>query len=488
MINLKKLKQSSLDGLKTKNFKIGGYSVVATVIVIAIAIVINILAAALPSNITQLDTTSAGLFSISKQTKELVSGLDEDVSIYWIVQEGQEDETLELLLNRYENLGSKLDVSKKDPDVYPTFAQQYTDSDSIYNNSLVVECGDKYRFVSYEDIYVYDYSDYYTSGTYDVSFAGESKITSAINYVTSDSMPTLYTLTGHGEASLSSDFASAIADANIETEEISLLTLEAVPEDAGCVLIYAPSSDISETELEMLQSYLAEGGNLFYISNPLEDNAHLENIESLMAGYGVTANEGIVIEADQNYYIYSQPYYLLPELGSHDITQALAEDNYYVLLPVAQGLSVSDTEDDGISVTQLLTTSTSSFSKLAGYSLETYEKEEDDIDGPFALAVAITEDIDDETQSKIVWVSSAALLDDDTNYVVSGGNQDFFLNSLSWMCAGEDNISIHAKSVSYDSLTIDSAAASSLSAIMVAVIPALVLAAGIYVTVRRKRR
>ena len=42
-------------------------------------------------------------------------------------------------------------------------------------------------------------------------------------------------------------------------------------------------------------------------------------------------------------------------------------------------------------VTPLMTTSDSAFSKIAGYSLDTYEKEEGDIEGPFTLGVSIEE-------------------------------------------------------------------------------------------------
>lgn len=67
----------------------------------------------------------------------------------------------------------------------PTFVQQHTEG-TIYNNSLVVECGDRNTYISYTDIYEYDYSDYYTTGSYSESFAGESALTSAIDYVTNE--------------------------------------------------------------------------------------------------------------------------------------------------------------------------------------------------------------------------------------------------------------------------------------------------------------
>ena len=160
-----------------------------------------------------------------------------------------------------------------------------------------------------------------------------------------------------------------------------------------------------------------------------------------------------------------------------------------MLLPIAQGLTVADDLRDTLSVTKLLTTSSSAFAKAAGYDLTTYEKEEGDVNGPFALAVAISDTVDDGITGDIVWVSSAALVDDQTNTQVSGGNQDFFLNALGYLCQAEQSsLSIHAKSLSSDTLTMDSAAVSALTVAVVGVIPVAVITLGIVIWIRRKRR
>lgn len=472
---------------QTRAFRVGGYSVAAVVIVLAIAIVINLLAAAIPARYTQFDTTSNQLFTISDQTEKVLDSLDGPVTIYWIVRAGQEDETLGTLLDRYAALSSQIRVEKKDPDVYPTFVQQYV-SGSVTDNSLVVESGQRSRYVDYYDIYEYDYSSYYYTGSYSVSFAGESALTSAIDYVVSETLPTVYALTGHGESELSSTFASAVEKENIEVLSLSLLTQEAVPEDADAILICAPQRDISEEEKELLLAYLQKGGSLMLLTSPLQDGA-LTNLEAVMAEYGVTAQEGIVVEGSQNYYAGGRPYLLLPSLSSHAITAPLSENGYYVLLPVAQGLTVSDGLRDSLSVTQLLTTSSSAFSKLAGYDLTTYEKEDGDIDGPFALAVAVTETLEDDQETNIVWVSSGALVDENYNELVAGGNQDFFLNALNWMCEqDESGLSIHSKSLSYEYLTMSSGTASCLTILIIAIIPLVYLVIGITIWVRRKRR
>ena len=481
------LRQSVQTGLKARAFRAGGYSVMAAALVIAIAVVVNILAGALPANITQIDTTSAQLFSISQQTEEILADLDEDVTIYWVVQSGQEDSTLELLLSQYEGMSSHISVVKKDPDVYPGFTTQY-ELEGVYNNSLVVESDKRFRYVAYDSIYTYDYSSYYYTGSYDTSFAGESAITSALSYVTSEELSKIYLLTGHGESTLSTDFEAAVEQENVEMAELSLLSETEVPEDADCVLIYGPTRDISQEELEMLKTYLAEGGNVMLLTDPPQEDTDFTNLYALMDYYGLKAYDGIVLESDYNYYALGTPYYLLPELSYHTITSPLIDGDYYVLLPIAQGLGYSETVRENLAVSDLLTTSDSAFSKLAGYSLDTYEKEDGDIDGPFSLAMIGTETIDEDTESNVIWVSSLALLDDQTNTQVSGGNQDFFLNCIGYLTEQESSITIHAKSLSYDYLTMSSFSSTLLTALFVAIIPLGYLLIGIQIWYRRKRR
>lgn len=484
-----KLPQSGemIGRLKTRSFRVGGYSVLATVIVVAIAVFANILVNALPAKYTQFDTTSSQLYSISEQTELVLSELEDEVTVYWIVQDGREDETLGTLLDRYAAMSSKLTVTKVDPDVQPTFVQKYADG-TIYNNSLVVECGERNTYISYSDIYEYDYSNYYSTGTYEQSFAGESELTSAIDYVTNDELPKLYALTGHGESELSTSFETAVAKQNVEIESLSLLTTDGVPEDADCLLINAPMSDISESERDSILEYLASGGKLILVTGPLQDGTELTNLEAVMEYYGVTAADGIVVEGSDSNYLFPAPINLLPEYGSHEITSPLSEGGYYMCLPLAQGLIVGEAPRDTVSVTELLTTSDSAYSKLSGYTMSTYEKEDGDIDGPFALAVAITETLEDGGETDIIWVSSAYLLDDSTNASISGGNEDFFLNCINWLCGSESGISIHAKSLSTEYLTISSGTSSMLTMLVVGVIPVCFLAAGIVIWVRRKKQ
>ena len=481
-LNLKRI----LESFKTRSFRFGGYSIATTAIVIAIAIVANILVNALPSRWTQFDTTYNKVYSISDQTESVVSNLDKEVTIYWIVRDGYEDAYLENLLPQYEDLNSKLDVVQKDPDISPTFATQYTDS--VAENSLVVTCGDRYRYLDYRELYVLDQEKYYNENVEEYSFNGESELTSAIDYVVSDNLPKVYLLTGHGESALTSSYAEALEDENVETAELSLLTMEFVPADADCILVNAPQTDISEDEMSKLEQYLGNGGNLILLTNPPQQDK-LTNLESLMAGYGVTATDGIVVESDQNYYTWGTPYYLLPKMEIHSITTALSQADYHVVLPIAQGLTVSEELPEGVTVHEVLTTSKSSISKISGYNMTTFEAEEGDITGPFALAVSVTHTLDDGLDSHILWVSSSLLMDESANSMVSGGNMGFFLSMINYLCEPEgNNLTIYAKNTSAEYLVMDTATSSYLTLMMVGIIPAAYLLFGIINTIRRKRR
>ena len=407
----------------------------------------------------------------------VVNALQDDITIYWIVQAGEEDDVIENLLGKYESLSDHITVVKRNPDVYPTFAEQYTDED-VPNNSLVVECGDRYRYISYNDIYVAESNVY--SYSYTTSFDGEGAITSAIDYVTTEDLPQLYVLEGHGEADLPSTFSDQLEKENYEVNTLSLLTVDEVPAEADCILIYEPSTDLSDEEVTMLTDYVTGGGKLMVCAGPTE-NGTLTNLYSLLETYGVTTADGIVVDGDREHYAFGMPYVLMPDLASSDITDSLMEENYYVLMPISQGLTVGSSS--GATVTSLMTTSDSAYSKVAGYSLTTYDKEDGDIDGPFTVALSI----EDESGGQIVWFSSSDFLDDMYNAYSSGANVDLAMNSLSWLVGEREAIAIRSKSLNYNYLTISDSTSSVLKGLMIGVFPLAYLGIGIAVILRKRK-
>lgn len=454
----------------------GAYSLAATAIVLAILIAINVLAGALPSSLMKQDISATRLYSITSSTKAVVNALDQDVTIYWVVQADQENSVIENLLSKYESLSSHISVVKKNPDVYPTFTAQYTDED-VPNNSLIVECGDKSRYISYDKIYLQDVD--YNTYPYSYSFDGEGCLTSAIDYVISEELPKVYTLEGHGEADLPDEFSNQIEKENMELETLSLVSADQVPEDADCLMIFSPASDISEEEASILKDYLENGGKLLVMAGPTE-NGSLTNLYSVLENYGVSAAEGLVIEGDSTKYAFGFPYILLPEIQSSDITDPLIEDNYYVIFPLAQGLTI----DSSSSATALLETSAEAYSKTAGYNPTTYDKEEGDRDGSFALGVTASTG----NEGQLIWFTSGTFLDETYNSYSSGANLNLAMNAMSSLIGERDAVSIRSKSLNYNYLTISDSNASFLKDWMIGVVPAIFVIYGIITVVERRRK
>ena len=453
----------------------GSYSLVMTAVVLAILIVANIFVSAMPTTLTKYDISSSKLYSITSNTKVVVNNLQQDVTIYWVVQADEEDEIIENLLGKYESLSSHIDVVKKNPDVFPTFTQSYTD-EAVPNNSLIVESGERYRYISVNDIYLSEdaYSYYATD------FDGEGAITSAIDYVVTEDLPQLYVLEGHGEGDLPTTFAESLEKENVVLNTISLLTVDEIPEDADALMIYAPQSDISEAETTMLKDYTANGGKLLVIAGPVPD-ADFTNLNSLLSDYGVTMNEGIVIEGSRENYT-GYPEMLLPNMESHSITDPLIEDRYYPIVPLSQGMTIGSTSNG--TVTELMYTSGYAFSKVAGFELDTYEYEEGDIEGPFTVALTI----DTNGGGQIVWFSASDFLDDMYNAYSSGANVDLAMNAVSSLLGEREAISIRSKSFNYNYLTISEDTASTLKLLMIGVFPLTYLGIGICVIVSKRRK
>ena len=445
------------------------------------AVLVNLIAGKLPSQYLKYDVSDQKLFTTGDRTAEIVKGLDEDITLYLIAQQGSEDATLQELLDCYAGLSSHIKVETKDPVLYPNFVSRYT-SENLSENSVLVVGQNRSKAVDYYDIYQYsmDYSTYSSSLS---SFDGEGQITSAIAYVTAEDMPIVYTLTGHDEAELSTTVTSSIEKENIELKSLSLLTEEAVPEDAKAVIIYGAISDISEDEKNKLETYLEQGGQLVML--PGYTDKETPNLDSLLSDYGIALAEGLVLEGDSQHHLPNYPYYLLPTIQSSTYTSDVS--SRYVLLAFAQGMTKSPDISDDLTYESLLTTSALSYSKT-NLESENLDQEEGDIAGPFDLGAVVTKTIDEDTEAKLIVFSSETLLDEQVDSMVSGGNSTMFLNVMSQLVDHENTVSIEPKSMSTEYLTVSAGGAIFWGILTIILLPLFLLITGGVIWFGRRKR
>lgn len=468
----------------SRRFRAGGYSAAVVAIVTAIVIAVNVFIGRLPTSITKFDTSPRRIFTLSDQTKDIVGALEKEVTIYLIAETGKEDNTLVEFIQRYAQLNDRLIIKNIDPVLMPSFTSQYTDAE-LNGNSVIVTSGSRSQAIDYYDVYVYDYTDYMNTGLVNVLFDGESALTSAISYVTSDNLPIMYELTGHGEQALSDSFELDVHRENIDIKQLSLKSEGAVPEDAGCLFINAPASDLSEFERDAVIRYLEGGGKMLLITDWAEKP--LENLAAVMENYGLGLQEGIIIEGDPGYSLSLSAAYIMPRVNSHEITDPLINRGMFVSLPLAQGIIEKESFRSSVNITPLLTTSDKAFSKLSGWSSTSLEYESGDIYGQYNVAAAITESVTGG-ETMIVWYTTSMLLDPTINQYSSNANIEIFLNSVNWLCGREEGISIRSKQMSNNRMIISASESAVIGTLFAVVAPLLTLAVGFVMWLKRSKK
>ena len=186
---------------RRRSLRSGAYASVLAVVVLVLVILLNLVVGAVPTKFTQFDISTGKMFTLSDTTKTMLQELNTDVTAYYLAETGNEDSNITRILDRYAGESSHFTWQQRDPALYPTFAQQY-DAQNASSSSVILVCGDNHTVVDYNDMYTADYSSYYTTGSYTMSFSAENALSSGIAKVTRENSYVLYQLTQYQLAHL----------------------------------------------------------------------------------------------------------------------------------------------------------------------------------------------------------------------------------------------------------------------------------------------
>jgi ABC-2 type transport system permease protein len=468
------------------SFRYGTFSIIVTAVVLAIIVGINLVVGQLPSELLNIDISENQLFSVGDTTKELVSALTDEVSIYLIATDDGLDETINQMLEKYDDLSEQVSYSIIDPDTNPAFLTNHelSSSDLSGYSDILVVSDKREKFVSYDDIYEVSYTSYYS---YDVYYDGEGAVTSAISYVTTDELPKMYVLQGHSEEAFADTISKLISKNNIEMVDLNLNTAGSVPEDCDVLAIIKPQKDFTEDEVDALENYVAYGGKCVII-NYADKQADMPNYCEFLAYYGVEIPSGGCIFETSGYCNERSRWYIYePLTADHDIVSGFSS-NSAIYTNYAQPIYQLDDMRNTLTITPFVTTSEGAWLRTDLSSDRYDEKIDSDVDGPFDIAVTIT-DSTNEGQGQIVLYSTYSLID--SNFVDTAygyANADLFISSISYLCSLQTNINIESKttSMSYNSATSGQLQMS--ITIFVITIPLVILIAGLAIWIRRRKR
>ena len=493
MERMKKAKGNIGKMFRTSGTRHGAYSVGLTVIVIAIIIVINLVAGQIPEAYRNLDVSSTKIYDISDTTTELLDSLEEDVDMTILAVKDETDDRITTFLSKYDALSDHVSMEWVDPVLHPSALTEYDASE----NTVVISCEATGRTttVSFDDILVPDmYSYYYYGSESYTEFDGEGQLTSAVNYVTNDVEKTIYQTTGHGEGTLSDTITDLMDKNNYSLTELNLLMTTSIPEDCDLLFMYAPTTDLSEDEAEMIGSYLDQGGKVMILLG--ETNAaELPNLEGILEEYGNQSAAGYIADPQRCYQ--GNYYYIFPELSlSGDMADGISSE--MVLLINAHGLNVIDPSRDTITTTSFMSSSDQAFDvtettqEQGSYSLgavaeESVSTSDDDSSSDDADTEESSDESDtEELMSRLTVISAGSLIDPQiTDSFTQLENTTVFMNAVTANFDGVQNLSIEAKSLGTEYNTVQYTGL--FSFIVVFGIPAVILIGGFVVWFRRRK-
>jgi hypothetical protein len=263
-----------------------------------------------------------------------------------------------------------------------------------------------------------------------VAFQGETVFTAMLLALENPHPLKAYFLQGHGEPSLSEKgnfdylkFGAALAQNYIAVTNLELLGDATVPLDCNLLIIAAPAKPFTEMELQKISTYLAQGGRLFVLFdyNSLKTATGLEPV---LRRWGV--NVGADIVKDEKGTVTGQDV-VVRQFSRHPLTSALAQLSLQIVLPrPVEKINVPNAPANAPQVDELFFSSEGS--KLVGDGSAAPRS--------YPLACAVEQKpvagvATARGTTRIVVTGDSIFLGN--YYIDAGGNHDFLNSAVNWL-------------------------------------------------------
>lgn len=411
----------------------GTNTIVMIVSFVGIAVLLNVLGARFHQRI---DTTAAGEFTLSRHTQTVLNNLKVPIKVIGFFVETDPEQTAGReaardLLREYTVHTDKITYEFIDPEEQRSIARQYEIRD--YGAIVFATEGRKQQ----------------TFGIDEQSFTG------AILNVTGVEQKHIYFLTGHGEAEIDSEedggyrlARDGLITDNYAVDKLDITQTGKVPDDAAVLVVAGPKRSLAPAAIKAVEDYLVQGGKAMFLLEP--DPAR--ELQDLMKKWAVVFKPGVIVDVFAN----AQPNVYHPAvLRDQYFESQITKNLQTTVFPGAMGIHHNLTADDApfIALNPLARTSLQSWQTADPPSEGVRPFQPDkDTNGPMAIAmqveaiapvgglpkVPVTPAGEKRTRMIVVGDSDFA----SNKYFYSTFNADFFLNSVNWLGAQEELISI----------------------------------------------
>lgn len=404
----------------------------------------------------KLDLTSSRLYSLSPETRKILSSVTNDIKVYYFrspelstpLHDYQEN-----LIKAYVEKCSHLKYRKIDIVQNRTMAVDYDIKDGA---TVVFEQNKSKMTVSFNQLFDQDRQNQ------KLIYKGEQAFTTAIKSLSLSKQKNVYVLQGHGELNPMDGGYSGykgifvrLQDENIKLTELNLTKMAQIPADCSLLIIGNPKYPLSVDELDRIANYTTEGGNLLVL---LEMESDI-TVNDILRQMGLFSLPNLVVE-DQDAAPELGRINIMPQLLNSDITAPLARNRLFVVLPTARAVQTLP-EDQRVSkdryvLTPIMRTSKTAFGETSREEIarDKVIQDKKDLKGPLVLgctsqrfkdSITTTRegDVTNSVESRMVVIGDSDFVNN-VNFD-KYGNSDLLLNSVNYLLKRDADITIRPK-------------------------------------------
>ena len=464
----------------------GTMSLVSILVFVGILVAINYLSA---RQNKRWDLTANQVYSLSDQTIKILRDLKEPVHVT-VFERNDRQQVHKDRLDEFSYFSTKLTTEYIDPDKEPTRAGA-AKIDSL--PTILFE---------------------YKGRTERVTSSDEQALTNALIKVLTGAARKVYFTQGHGEKdSASSDrggYSAALEQLkqdNFTTDSLVLVTQKAVPDDATIVVIAGPTTDFFPPEIEALNAYVAKGGKVLVMLDPLLKGPAQPLLTQFLADWGIRAGNDVVLDASGMGQMLgtdaATP--VAASYPNHAITQGFRVITAY---PMSRSMTPIEGGSNSHTAQPLVNTSAQSWSEAdlanlsSGKAQVEFNADKGDKQGPITLAAAAsapatvtppkpagnaTPDNPDGPSTPETRIVAVGDSDFASNMAIGiSGNRDFFMNTMNWLSQQENLIAVRPRQPEDRRLTLTADQQQRIMILSLFIIPGLVFATGIYTWWKRR--
>ncbi|MFP5276211.1 MAG: GldG family protein [Acidobacteriota bacterium] len=453
---------------KARQTRYALYAVLYILVVIAAAVIVNVLANRYDKT---WDSTSNKRYSLSEETHKIVGGLKQDATILYFNQSTRFAQARDLL-DEYKNLSPRVRIHYVDPDKNPAL----TRADGVQNmGTAIVQIGDRKATAT--------------------AFSEEG-ITGAFIRDIKTNTRTVCFVTGSGEHQIDasgrdglSEFKTDLAKESYQTQSIDLLSKAQVPADCTVAVVAGPQHDYPLTEVDAIQKYVQGGGRAMFLLDPplkgrVTNIAANDALDSMLSGWGITLQKDLVLDLNPIGQITGTGPEI-PLVTSYD-SQPIVDDlrGNATGFPLSRSLDVHDTPHT--TVQALFSSSSSSLADTDLAATEVRVNDPSNRKGPQTLGAAGTYNAGKAgAQGRFVVIGSSTWITN--SFLNFNGNADLAVNAINWLASDEDLISIHPKAPDNRPVTMTKAQMALVRITSQFILPLIMIVLGTLVWWRRRR-